>query len=474
MSAAFESGRLVSTAPNMIENAPFLAGASPGGGVQEEQQGEINIKGIVDYQLLTRLFTDASGSGRQTVYPCRSPASQNVKEGEYAYTIPPTDEELRQSDLLNEQGEPMIATALGGIGKRVVAEFPDDEEAWVEWINHTAKIMGVVRGGVQTLGLESAHVSLQVSGLVWKHAEETMPAGYYSQSVARKPSELAKNDNLHRPNEAYDKTTFGSEPVRPSTYSQLIRTHVRLYLTRQRSYEGTHTFCLPPTAANLLTVLRTVAFNMGYRNTKSMAAAMQHLFTYTKMAALGVLDELIRVAGLQIVGLGAEYDPFAARAFPANSVANADDRHRLITGLAKGLGLLPDHGVAGANFDDALNDRWSALTRQSLMKVLVPNEYVQLSLGYDDATRVDRAVDVNSGEPLRDSTIGELAALQARFYILFFCVSRLMGASKQFEAPGALYANLSDIYSRIQSRITGFIVRGANQGNVFGQSYRSS
>lgn len=95
---------MVTSAPNGAETNPFLAGASPGGGVQEEQQGQVNIKARVSYAMLTRMFQDAQGSGRKTIYPCPSPGVQNVKNNELAWTVPPTEEELvKNPELLGEQ-----------------------------------------------------------------------------------------------------------------------------------------------------------------------------------------------------------------------------------------------------------------------------------------------------------------------------------------------------------------------------------
>lgn len=428
MSGAFESNRLVSTAPNLIENAPFLD-AGPGGGVREEEQGQINIKATINYPMLNQLFNDAQGSGRQTIYGCPSTAVQNVKRDDIAWVIPPTEDELKNADLLGEQGMPLVGTSLNGIGRSVVTEFPDDEDVWQEWIQHTAKVLGPVITGVQTAGLESPHISVQVNGLTWPHAQETMPVGYYARAIARKPSELLRNVNMHRPNELYSKVTFGLEPVRPSTYSQLIKVHVDRYLTQQSQYEA--------------------AFNMGYRKTQSMAASMQHLFAYTKMAFLCFLDELIKVAGLDVTGLAPQYNPFGG-AFPANVTNDGGERQRLVAALAKGMGLLPDHSVFGAGFTDESASLWGHLTRQCLVKTLVPQNYLPLSLGYDG--QVDRAVD-NEGSPIRDTAIGELAWIQ-------------------FNAADLLYSNLSDTFSRIQSQIVGLVIRGANADTVTGIYWR--
>lgn len=104
---------------------------------------------------------------------------------------------------------------------------------------------------------------------------------------------------------------------------------------------------------------------MGYRKTKSLCSSMDHLFTLIKMSFIGFLDELIRTANMHVELRGA-YNPFAAH---PNVTAGAPQRHLFITGLAKALGLLPDHSVQGASFGMQQSSQWNQLTRQALIKV---------------------------------------------------------------------------------------------------------
>jgi len=311
-----------------------------------------------------------------------------------------------------------------------VAELPEgDEKGWSEWIAHTIKALGPIVGGVQTAGLESPFVTVQINGLTTHYAEETVPAGYLVRYVARPQSELDKNQSLHRPNEIMSKVTLGYEPFRPSTLSDVMRTHVKLYLVNKVNYQK--------------------AFNMGYRKTKSLCSSMDHLFTFVKMAFLGMLDELIRTANMHVEIRGA-YNPFAVH---PNVLNGAPERHLFVAGLGKALGLLPEHSVQGASFGVQQGSQWDQLTRQALMKVLVPHEYQQLSLGYDDNTGLDIGVDINTGVAVRSTPIGELTWMQ-------------------LQAPNLFYSHISDSFSRLQSQITGLCVKGSTQGSTFVQHFR--
>jgi hypothetical protein len=105
---------------------------------------------------------------------------------------------------------------------------------------------------------------------------------------------------------------------------------------------------------------------MGYRKTRSLVSSMEHLFTFSKMTFLGLLDELIRT-GNMFAELRGDYNMFAGGQHP-NVLNGAPERHTFICALAKGMGLLPEHTVPGAFFGMQQANRWDNLTRQALMK----------------------------------------------------------------------------------------------------------
>lgn len=428
MSSAFESTRLIDQAP-MGQNSPMYANMVPGGvGLQETPQGLVTVKGVVDGQLQARQFTDgqATGMGLTSVYPVPSVDVLSIKGNEVAFTIPVGEADLNSPHLeVGNQGMVPFGTALNGLGREIVEDFPGDEKLHTEYLTHLVKRIGVVKGGAKAVSNDSPFVTLQIFGIVTSYqGSEPMPAGSFVRIVARRPSELLSNPGLTKPKETPGKVTLDHEPFKPSGVADRLRTHVRAYLASSDKYEH--------------------AMNMSYRKTHALIAAMHHLFTFIKMSQIVFLDEIMRVTGATLVlptpGTN-QYSLYGAAGLGAT-------REQTTLGLAKAMGLLDNHMISGISMSADKQHRWNKLTRQILMKTLVPSEYPQLSVGWNNGRNtavLQMTTRIDSSNP-----VGEL------YY-------------KQLQAPNLFYSHVAQFYLREWSNISGQVVKGAEAGCAFAQ-----